>query len=155
YYCGMRIVSHIDPYDRGSNGLLKRSRSCAYLTGAGLAVIDVSNPAAPRAVGLLKEPGAIAASETIDVVDAGDRHLLIAGQYSNGENAIAAPSDIYDITDCTQPRHVASYKWPGDLHVVKFSLDGKRVYATRPFGTAGVMVLDISDLSAPTFLGNF
>jgi hypothetical protein len=158
YNCGMRIIGNTNIMNLGG-GLLKRSRSCAYVStsgqNGGVAVIDVSNPAAPKPVKLLKDPGAIGTSETMDVVDVDNRHLLVVGEYSNGLSATAAPFSIYDTSVCTDPKLITSYYWPGDLHIVKISPDGKRVYASRPFGTAGVMILDIADPGKPKFLGNF
>lgn len=160
YVCGMRIVARLDPWDRGENAFLKRSRTCAYVYGGGnrkgIAVIDASNPSAPKAVGLLDTPGAIGGSETMDVIDVGDRHLLVAGDYSGGLRPPGpAPFDIYDISDCAKPKLLTTFYWPANIHVPKISPDGKRVYASREYGTDGVMVLDISDPAKPAYMGEF
>lgn len=161
YSCGMRIVSELNPWNRGSNGMLARSRTCAYVTGSGpdhrgIAVIDVSDPAAPKPVGLLTDPGAIAASETMDLIDLPDRHILVAGDYSGGLDPPGpSPMDIYDISDCTKPVHLTTFYWPANIHVPRITPDGKRIYAGRQFGIAGVMVMDISDLRAPKYMGDF
>lgn len=160
YVCGMRIVARLDPWDRGENGFLKRSRTCAYVYGGGtrkgIAVIDASNPKAPKAVGLLNTPGAIGGSETMDVIDVGDRHLLVAGDYSGGLRPPGpAPLDIYDISDCAKPKLLSTFHWPANIHVPKISPDGMRVYASREYGTDGVMLLDISDPAKPVYMGEF
>lgn len=161
YYCGMRIVAKIDPFDGGASGFITRSRTCAYLhgsgpKGAGLAVVDVSDPRHPKAVDFVTGPGAAGASETIDVIDVGDVHLLAAGDYGGGlEPPGPAPLDLYDITDCMHPRHLTTFYWPANVHTLKFTPDGNRIYAGRQFGTAGVMVVDVSNRQAPRYLGDY
>jgi len=160
YVCGMRIVGKLDPWGRGDNAMLKRSRQCAYVYGGGerkgIAVIDASDPKAPKAVGLLDTPGAIGGSETMDVIDTGTRHLLVAGDYSGGLRPPGpAPLDIYDISDCTRPKLLTTFYWPANIHVPKISPDGMRVYASREYGTDGLMVLDISDPAKPVYMGEY
>jgi hypothetical protein len=161
YFCGMKIVAKIDPFEGGTSGFITRSRTCAYVhgsgpNGAGLAVVDASDPKHPKVVDFVTGPGAAGASETIDVIDAGDIHLLAAGDYSGGlEPPGPAPLDLYDTTDCMHPRHLATFYWPANVHTLKFTPDGQRIYAGRQFGTAGVMVVDVSDRQAPKYLGDF
>jgi hypothetical protein len=161
YFCGMRVVSKLEVFNSGQHGFLKRSRTCAYVSGSGsngrgLAVVDVSDPKAPKVVGLLTDPGARGTSETMDVIDVGDRHLLIAGDYSGGLRPPGpSPLDIYDITDCAKPKHLTTFWWPANIHVPKITPDGKRVYAGREYGTDGVLVLDISDPASPKYMGEF
>lgn len=154
YYCGMRIVGHT-PVE-GGGGIMRRSRSCVYVSGAaGVRVVDMSDPAKPKPRGLLTDPGAVGTSETFNVIDLPDRHVLVAGKYSNSLSSERVPMSIYDITDCTRPKLMSTYYWPGDIHVPTISPDGKLVYISRPFGVSGVMVLDIGNLSQPKFVGNF
>jgi len=159
YYCGMRIVGSLEMNMEGGGGvIIRRSRSCAYVSGVsnnGLAVIDVSNPAMPKTVGFLKDPGTIGTSENMDVIDLPDRHVLVAGKYSSALTSDSHPMSIYDITDCTKPKLMSTYNWPGDVHVPTITPDGKQVFVSRPFGVAGVMALDITDLSNPKFIGSF
>jgi hypothetical protein len=161
YFCGLRIISHIDPFDGGSSGFFVKSRTCIYLhgaeaKGAGLSVIDMRDPRHPAVVGFLDTPGARGASETLDVIDAGDRHLLLAGDYAGGLTPPGpAPLDIYDISDCTKPKLIRTYLWPANVHTLKATPDGMRIYAGRQFGTAGLMVLDIRAPAAPVYMGDY
>jgi hypothetical protein len=158
YYCGMRIVGHTEI--PGGASIMRRSRSCAYVSpggmgGGGIAVVDLSNPSAPKVVGELKEPGAIGTGETFNVIDTPDRHLLVAGVYSSALTTATTPLSIYDITDCTKPKYMSTYNVPGDIHIPTITPDGKMVYISKPFGVSGVFVLDISDLAKPKYVGSF
>lgn len=161
YSCGIKIVAKVDPFQGGTSGFITRSRTCAYVhgrgpDGAGLAVVDLADPRKAKVVRFITGPGAADATETIDVIDTGNVHLLAAGSYGGGVNPPGpAPLDLYDITDCANPVHLTTYNWPANVHTLKFTPDGKRIYAGRQFGTAGVMVLDVSDVKAPRYMGDF
>jgi hypothetical protein len=138
----------------------------------GVAVIDVSDPAKPRTVKRLRDKGSIAALETFSAVTAPDgRKVLAAGAYHGGPNtagtsgaaqhdpaADAAWLDIYDVSDCANPKLMAEVAWPENSHSIKISPDGRWVYGTAmsPFtGAGGLQVMDISDMAKPRFLGKF
>lgn len=152
YYCGMRLVSQttID----GGLSIMRRSRSCVYIAApAGIRVVDMSNPAAPKPLHLLTDPGAVASSESFNTVDTADRHMLVAGKYSSALSSDQSPMSIYDITDCKNPKLMSTYYWPGDTHVPSITPDGKFVMMSLPYGVAGLMVLDVSDMKQPKFVG--
>lgn len=179
YSKGVRVVGN-ERIGRDSNVQMVWAGDCAYIASSsssflgwglttkpeqfGVAVIDVSDPTAPKQVGLLREPGAIYAAETIDAVKAPDgRMVLAAGAYHNGHGS-AMPNDdpawlnIYDLSDCTRPKMMAQVVWPGNSHTVSLSPDGRTVYGTNmsPFtGGGGLQVMDISDMSKPKYLGKF
>lgn len=161
YSCGIKIVAKIDAFAGGATGFITRSRTCAYAhgigsNGRGLAVIDLSDPRKPQVTGFLTGPGAADATETIDVVDTGDVHLLAAGSYGAGLNPPGpAPIELYDISDCAHPVLLSTFQWPANVHTLKFAPDGKRIYAGRQFGTSGIMVLDVADPRSPRYLGDF
>lgn len=172
YFCGLRIVGHSDIWNRGANWQLARSQHCAYVSSmkavfvldpedpvttrepAGVAVIDASNPGNPEPVGLLRGPGSLDSVETMDAADSGKRHVLVAGDYSGGFGPGGGPAalDIYDVSDCAKPEHMATYYWPANAHNVTLSPDGKRVYGTR--ADYGVMVLDITRMREPKLVAN-
>lgn len=154
YYCGMRLVSHTAI--EGGGGITRRSRTCLYVAQSqGVRVVDMSNPRAPKSLHLLTDPGAIGASENMNVIDTADRHVLVTGKYSSALTNDRSPMSIYDITDCTKPKLMSTYYWPGDVHVPTITPDGKKVVVSLPYGVAGVKVLDINNLAEPKFVGSF
>ena len=175
YIKSMRVVGHTRIYDRPGNLQMAWVDDCAYVSSSvqgvpggidaedprsGLAVINVSDPENPRIVKLLRDRGAIQATETIHAVAAKDRKVLVAGAYAGG-NPMFGPDDpawlnIYDVSDCADPKLMAEYQWPENAHTVTLSADGRRVYGTNQeefTGRGGIQVLDISDLRNPRFLG--
>ncbi|MEZ5744672.1 MAG: hypothetical protein R3D89_13360 [Sphingomonadaceae bacterium] len=180
YSKGVRVVGHSPVSGRDSNVQMVWAGDCAYLASSspnflgfgvsapeetfGIAVIDVSDPSDPKPTGLLRGPGSIHAAETVDAVTAPDgRMVLAAGAYHNGHGS-AAPNDqpawleIYDISDCANPKKTAQVAWPDNSHTVTISPDGRYVYGTtmNPFtGAGGLQVMDISDMAKPRFVGKF
>ncbi len=180
YSKGVRVVGREPIEGRDSNVQMVWAGHCAYVASSspnvlgfggkaapetfGVAVIDVSDPSAPEQVGLLREPGAIHAAETIDAVEAPDgRMVLAAGAYHNGHGS-ATPNDkpawldIYDLSDCAKPKLMTEVAWPENSHSLTISPDGRYVYGTtmNPFtGEGGLQVMDISDMAKPRFVGKF
>lgn len=179
YSKGVRIVGHTDIWGRDSNVQLTWSGHCAYVSSSpvnflywarkpnsaetsGVAVIDVSDPRNPKSVRLLREPGALYSAETFHAASAPDRKVLVAGAYAGGKPGSkpedAAWLDIYDLSDCVNPKLTAEYKWPENAHAITVSPNGRRVYGTSidPFtGKGGLQVLDISDMAHPRYMGKF
>jgi hypothetical protein len=181
YSKGVRVVGHSPVWGRDSNVQMTWVGQCAYLASSppnflgwgmksdpstfGVAVIDVSNPRAPKQVKVLQERGALYAAETMHAVDAPGRKVLVAGAYSNGAGGggNAKPNepawlDIYDVSNCAHPKLMAEYTWPENVHTITVSPNGKRVYGTHiePFsGKGGINVLDISDMAHPRYVGKF
>lgn len=156
YYCGMRIVGFTAIEGAGMS---RRSRDCMYVNtsaeGGGLRVVDMSNPAAPKLLGILRDPGAVGASESFNIVDTPDKHILVAGKYSSALTSERSPMSIYDISDCKNPKFLSTFYWPGDTHVPSITPDAKHVIMSLPYGVAGVMVLNISDPAQPKYVGHF
>ena len=140
-------------------GISRRSQSCMYVNtsadGGGLRVVDMRNPTALKLLGMLRDPGAVGASESFTVIDTPDRHILVAARYSSALTSDRSPMSIYDISDCTSPRLLSTFYWPGDTHVPSITPDGKNVIVSLPYGVSGVMVADISDPTQPKFVGRF
>lgn len=120
----------------------------------GVAVIDVSNPQSPKTVELLRHRGSIAATEAMHAVSVPGRKVLAAGAYHGGANAAGSSGseskalgagdeawlDIYDVSDCANPKLMAELAWPENSHTIRVSPDGRFVYGTamNPFtGRAG------------------
>lgn len=175
YQRGVRVVGHSDVWKRDSNVQLAWVDHCAYIASSspnflgwgitaepetyGVAVIDVSNPMAPRAVRVLREKGALYSAEAMAAAQWEGRKVLVAGTYEGGvQDDYSGWISIYDATDCASPTLVAEYRLPEKLHALTVAPNGKRVYATSidPFaGTGGIHVLDITDLAQPAYLGKF
>jgi hypothetical protein len=170
FYSGVRLVGHAPLLERSGNIQMTWMDECAYVsTGAansavgngtpetrGVAVIDVSNPRAPSLVRLLRDRGALGASESLHAVTAPGRKVLVAGPY--GGTPGNAWIDIYDVSDCANPRLTAEVSWPAEVHTITLSPNGRRVYGTQiePFsGGGGVHVLDIADMARPRYVGKF
>ena len=180
YSKGVRVIGHDPIKGRDSNVQLSWVDHCAYVSSTGgpfpllrtskgdpallgVAVIDVRDPRHPRTVKLLRDQGSIAALETMHAVDTSDRKVLAAGAYGNGEGG-AQPNDkpawldIYDVSDCANPKLMSEVKWPQNSHTVRVSPNGRRVYGTviSPFtGKGGIQIMDISDMTHPRFVGKF
>ncbi len=188
YAKGLRRIGHQPIEGRDSNVQLAWAGHCAYVSSTGgpfpligamkgeesllgVAVIDVKNPRKPRLVRLLRDKGSLSAVETFHAVSAGERSVLVAGNYHGGSHAAGTSGSadhdpgsneawlsIYDVSDCANPRLTAEIAWPQNSHTVRLSPDATLVYGTAmsPFtGEGGLQVMDISDLAHPRFLGKF
>ncbi|MBV9485334.1 MAG: hypothetical protein JO246_04695, partial [Frankiaceae bacterium] len=116
----------------------------AQTTGAGIAVVDVHHPAHPKMVKILRMPGGVATSETINAITRPNgMGVLVVGEYGNDPKSYDKPMDIYTYDtrdpDCANLRHVpnpyhpktrATYYWPQNIHNLTVTPDGKYVYAT-------------------------
>jgi hypothetical protein len=172
YSKGVKVVGHSPVAGRDSNIQMTWVDQCAYISSTspnflgwgvkadpstfGVAVIDVKDSRAPKQVGLLRDRGALYASETLHAVSARGRKVLVAGSY--GAKNDEAYTDIYDASDCAHPKLMAEWKWPESVHTLTVSADGKHLYGTiiSPFdGRGGIAVVDITDMAHPRFIGKF
>jgi hypothetical protein len=165
YNCGLSLVGHTaiqkgpgtDPSPRTGNANMAWSGDCAYVAGPGslfgppspeddwgVAVVDVSNPKAPRHVRTLRTPGALASAETVHAVTTRDRAILVVGQYGNVGNT-NVPMDVYDVRSCANPVLLETVHWEENTHNLTVSGNGRYVFATQP--------LQVVDLD-PLFDGN-
>lgn len=162
--CGVSIVGQL----AGMDGPLAMAGDCAYIgsgiSGVGVRVIDVRNPAKPKLVNTLPT----SQRENLSTVITKDRALLATRhrdtQARQGSNQVVGRDmlvDIWDIHHCMYPKLLGSARFPtendyfgdfgqqaeldGPVHNVNFSPDGKKVYGTLP-----LQVADISDLKHPS-----
>ncbi len=152
YSCGLSLVGFEPLGGRGGNGNMAWAGDCAYIAGNGIAVVDVSDPTAPRQVSTLRGPGSDATVETIHAVVAPDRAILVTGRYGLfGMTGIGepAPVDVWDVSDCRVPRHLSTFTLPWNAHNLTLSADAKTVWNTLP-----LQAMDISDPTQPRYLGN-
>ena len=179
YSQGINVVGHDPIGGRNGNLTMAWSATCAYVADglslgadggilplargaqSGLAVIDVSNPAAPRTVRYLTDKGALNASETVHVARQRGRPILASSTYG-GVEGMSAPKEgwlsLYDVSDCAQPRLLSDTQWPEPVHTLRVSPSGRFVYGPilNPFiGAGGIAVMDISDPAKPHFVGKF
>jgi hypothetical protein len=179
YSRGVNVVGN-NPLDGRTGNLdMTWSGHCAYVaSGAGFspmgaleflphsetsgtAVIDVSDPAAPRLVRYLRDKGAIDATETLHAVALKGRAILATSTYG-GVAGMNSPKEgwlsVHDVSDCANPRLLAEVQWPEPVHTLAVSPDARLVYGTNlnPFtGAGGISVMDISNPAQPRFLGKF
>jgi hypothetical protein len=189
YNCGLALLGYTSlGVDKrpNANANLAWAGHCAYISGsagvniapqgkpspppgAGVAVVSVSDRGVPKYVATLRNPGALATSETINAVTTPQgRSILVVGQYGNDVVSDPKPMDVYDVSDpdCTKFTHIpnaehpndptkATYYWPANIHNLTLSANGNYVFATIP-----LQAIDISGLwdNNPTtgvkYLGN-
>jgi hypothetical protein len=135
YWCGMREIGRHDVLNRGGNYGHAWVGDCAYVTSAltgdeeapsGIAVIDVANPRQPRFVKLLQSPGSINAVETIHARGT----TLTAASYDGNK------LDVYDASDCRNPRLQTTWDSPYNIHNITLSWDAKTLYAASALPTS-------------------
>lgn len=175
YNCGLELVG-FTPLHKTANGRDSRPNAnanmswagrCAYVSGStaqlfhsplakaptkgtkggpGIAVVDVHNPAHPRMVRILRMPGGVSTSETINAVTRPDgTGVLVVGEYGNDPVSYPKPMDIYTyntrdpncadlhhVPNPTDPGALATYYWPNNIHNLTITPDGDYVYATIP-----------------------
>jgi hypothetical protein len=152
YNCGLAVVGYDPLGGRGGNGNMAWAGDCAYVAGLGVAVLDVSDPAHPRHVRTLQGAGASATVETLHAVEAADRSILVTGRYGlwgfSGSGA-NGPVDVWDVSDCSDPVHLSTFRFPDNVHNLTLSADGRRLWSTLPLQAA-----DLTDPRRPRFLGN-
>lgn len=165
------------------NANMAWSQDCAYVSGSGgaatfgpttydpakddpngIAVVDVSDPTAPVHVRTLSgRAGSTKTSETIYAMDVPadnqwgrpERHVLVVGQYGNAGSGVLKPMDIYDVSNCADPKFLATYLWPDNIHNLTISANGKYVFATQPLQMLDIDPLfDADPATGPVFVGN-
>lgn len=175
YNCGLSLVGQTvverapgrNERARTGNANMAWVGDCAYVAGPGalfgppspestwgVAVVDASDPGRPRHVTTLRTPGAVASSETLHAVETGDRAVLVVGQYGNVGNS-DVPMDVYDVSDCADPRKLATLRWPENIHNLTVSGNGRYVFATQPLQVYDLDPLfDGDGATGARFLGN-
>ena len=171
----------LDPegYERNASGNANMawSQHCAYVSGPGttfgpadydpaaddpngVAVVDVSDPRNPVHVRTLIGTGASTqTSETLFAVDVDEpgreRHVLVVGQYGNAGSGVMKPMDVYDVSDCADPRLLETFLWPENIHNLTISGNGRYVFATQPLQAVDIDPLfDADPATSSIYLGN-
>jgi hypothetical protein len=171
YNCGLSLVGHAvldgaasdDHVTRNptGNANMAWSGDCAYVSGDGVAVIDVRNPRKPRHVRTLHGAGSDATIETLHAVDVpatperAARHVLVTGKYGIGTPSPNMPMDVWDVSTCTQPKLLETVIWPENIHNLTISGNGRYVFATQPLQVVDIDPLfDGNPATMSVFLGN-
>ncbi len=150
YDCGLALVGHVAL--PGASANMAWAGHCAYVatSGSGINVVDVSDAQHPKVTTTLHGPGSDLTIETIATKQIGSRAVLVAGRYGLTAGVpVPAPMDIYDASDCAQPKFLTTFNFPENIHNLTFSPDGSRVYATLP-----LQAVDVHDPAHPVYLGN-
>lgn len=184
YNCGLELIG-FTPLDKTADGRDSRPNAnanmawagrCAYVSGSssnlfnppvvtsepkaaksgpGIAVVDVHHPAHPKMVKILRMPGGVATSETINAITKPDgTGVLVVGEYGNDPASYPKPMDIYTYDtrdpDCAHLHHIsnpdspstrATYYWSQNIHNLTITPDGNYVYATIP-----IQAIDLRDM---------
>src|SRR4051794_13980525 len=175
YNCGLELIG-FTPLDKTADGRDSRPNananmswagSCAYVSGSssnlfnppvvnsapkaatsgpGIAVVVVHHPAHPAMVKVLRMPGGVATSETINAITKPDgTGVLVVGEYGNDPSSYPKPMDLYTydthdpncahlhhVPNPDDPKNLATYYWPENIHNLTITPDGNYVYATIP-----------------------
>jgi hypothetical protein len=172
YNCNLVVVGRFPgqtPSTAWAN--LDSFRNCVYYgkqgtlgaTGAGVQVLDVSDPKRPVSTETLLTPAMLDPGESLRVN--AKRKLLVATGYTNNypdASGNAAFLDIYDLSrDCRHPRLISSTDMsPAAGHEGWFSPDGMTYYmstvAREPDkGIPTMFPVDISDPAKPRLLATW
>ena len=168
-----QVVGHTDLGNRGMNSPIALAGRCAYLgdrsvtaarPNAGIAIVDVSTPSAPRQVGLI--PARKGSTQRELRADLG-LGLLVVEDYSTsigGASASYSGNDlqVYDIAkDCTKPKLLSTYDYgaraPHEFFLWKDPKHPGRVlaYVTHAFYAPDLTVIDLTDPTAPKLVSAF
>lgn len=152
YNCGLSLVGYNSLHGRGGNANMAWAGPCAYVSGDGVAVVDVTDPTNPKHIKTLRTGGASDSVETLHAVVTPERSLLVTGRYGLfGVNGIGQPTpvDVWDVRNCRSPRLLSTIVLPWNAHNLTLSADGKRMWNTLP-----LEAVDLTDPRQPRYLGS-
>lgn len=125
------------------------SGQCGGVPGAGMRLIDVSNPKAPRFLGSVELPGG---AHTITVYPGEEIIYASPGGLANG----GADEQIIDVSNPKKPKVVATFEPnPAGCHDIAFqkAADGDTMLAFCA-GGGEVTIWDVTDPLAPTVIAH-
>jgi len=172
FNCNLELVGQYK--GQGSGWGWSGTNKCAYvtqyrsvgspkLTTPGTLVLDVSNVSTPKLVTILDSPAMDNVNESMAISP--DNKLLVGNNIAtNGETSF--PVEVYDISDCRNPKLLTSQVMPNNLrfHGAVFSADSKLLFGAacdcalypQPYvdGSA-VFAIDMSDPAHPKELARW
>src|SRR5438128_1755227 len=145
----------------GSSWQLTAWKNCAYFdqrlntaeAHRGTVVVDVSDPAHPKATTWLTEPAMLDPWESLKVNPA--RQLLAGGQRPDATQSFPGTGfSIYDISaDCNNPVLKKSIVIPGSFgHTGQWAPDGKTYYITPLRTDISIEAIDTTDAANPKLI---
>jgi len=171
---GLELVGHSDLGARGNNSALALAGDCAYVGNRGfnggasdgddapIAIVDITNPAAPTVAGSV--PGSAPATATTrELRTIPDKHLLVVMTYEHFIDTQLTTADVdtlhlYDISNCFSPVLVSTFDL-GPIKPHEFFIwedhahPGRALaYITTPFGPIQLVVVDLTNIQAPSLL---
>jgi hypothetical protein len=152
YSCGLTLVGYNSLHARGGNANMAWAGPCAYISGDGVAVVDVTDPTRPRHIKTLRGPGSDVTVETLHAVVTPERAILVTGRYGvGGASGFGGPTpvDIWDVRNCRSPQLLTTFELPWNAHNLTLSADGKTMWNTLP-----LEAVDLTDPRHPRYLGN-
>jgi hypothetical protein len=151
----------------GASWQLTAWKNCAYfdqrhpgasgsaeLKNPGVVVVDVSNPAQPKATAWLDAPAMIDPWESLKVN--ATRQLLAGGQRPLNAQSPGEGIAIYDIAqDCAHPVLKSAVNLPGSFgHTGQWAPDGNTYYITPIRASPSIVAVDTKDLNDVKVLPN-
>jgi hypothetical protein len=154
YICNVEVVGQVTGQAWANHDQFE---DCAYygkssaFTYGGVQVVDISDPQQPTTTTVLTTPGMLDPGESLRTNV--KRKLLAATGYDQFGSPTAYFLDIYDISDCRNPRLLSSTNLaPAAGHSGWFSPDGMTWYMS---GNSGTFPVDISDPAKPRVLASW
>ena len=160
YYCNASVVGHLPSAGgyRVERYTDRTGRTCAYYDASvvpvvhplplGVHVVDMTDPARPKAVRTLRTPGMASPHESLRLNQT--RGLLAA---VTGFSGFRAPGtlDVYSVAeDCTAPKLMASAALGLLGHESGFAPDGKTFWVSD--NGQSLSAVDLSDPARPTVI---
>lgn len=172
-----QVVGRIDLGNRGMNSPLALAGKCAYLgdrsyaatprKNAGIAIVDVSKPSAPKQVGsIAARPDTtqreMRADLGLGLLVVMDYSPYIGSALSGGDSYSGNDLQIYDIAkDCTKPKLLSTYDFgaraPHEFFLWKDRKNPGRVlaYVTHAIYAPDLSVIDLTDPTSPALVSTF
>jgi hypothetical protein len=168
---GFQLVGHTDLGGRGMNSPLAVAGRCAYVgdrsydanprAGAGIAIVDIGNPAAPTRVGTIAARGdttqrELRADQGLGLLVVEDYSPYVGSDLTGGRSYSGNDLQVYDISkDCRKPRLTSTYDFgvraPHEFFLWKDPKNPGRVlaYVTTTIYGPDLNVVDLTDPTAP------
>ena len=161
---GFQLVGHTSLGNRGMNSPIAVAGSCVYVGDrgerAGIAIVDVRNPAKPRQVGTI--PPKSGSTQRELRADAGLGLLVVMTYSLDGIGSTAGNYlHLYDIRNCAKPALLSTVDFgPRSPHEFFLWKDPKKpgralAYITFTIYTPDLVVYDLTNPKAPTLAGAF